>query len=195
MKRLLPALGLSALATPALAHLPPGEYGSLAAGFSHPLFGLDHILAMVAVGLWASVLGGRALWAVPAAFVATMIVGFALALLGAPLPMVEPMILASSVVLGLVVAMALRPDLGLCMALVGAFALFHSHAHGAELGQAGALRFGLGFALATALLHAAGLGLGLLVGRLGRRLGTSGDLVARGLGGATAVAGLALAVV
>ena len=195
MKRLLPALGLSVLGTPALAHLPPGEYGSLAAGFSHPLFGLDHILAMIAVGLWASVLGGRALWAVPAAFVATMIVGFALALLGAPLPMVEPMILASSVVLGLVVAMALRLDLGLCMALVGAFALFHGHAHGAELGQAGALRFGLGFALATALLHAAGVGLGLLVGRLGRRLGTSGDLVARGLGGATAVAGLALAVV
>lgn len=195
MKRLLPALGLSALATPALAHLPPGEYGSLAAGFSHPLFGLDHILAMVAVGLWASLLGGRALWAVPAAFVATMLMGFALALMGAPLPMVEPVILASTVVLGLVVAAALRLDLGLCMALVGAFALFHGYAHGAELGEAGALRFGAGFALATAGLHAAGVGLGLLMDRLGRRLGASGDLAARGLGGATAVAGFALAAV
>ncbi|MCB2099279.1 MAG: HupE/UreJ family protein [Rhodobacterales bacterium] len=184
---------MSVLPTPALAHLPPGEYGSFAAGFSHPLFGLDHILAMVAVGLWASQQGRRALWVVPAAFVALMLAGFGLALLAVPLPAVEPMILASTIVLGLVVAMAVKLDLRLCAALVGLFALFHGHAHGGELGAAGAATFSLGFALATALLHGAGVGLGLLVGRMGPLMGTSGLAVSRGLGALTAGAGLILA--
>ncbi|GKY88908.1 HupE/UreJ family protein [Sinisalibacter aestuarii] len=192
MKRLLP-LVLALFATPAFAHLPPGEYGSFAAGISHPLFGLDHILAMVAVGLWASQLGGRALWAVPAAFVSVMVLGFVLAIAGLPLPFVEPMILASTVVLGLVVAMAVRTEIWVGAALVGLFALFHGHAHGGELGDAGALRFGIGFALATAALHAAGIGLGLWVGRLGARLGGTGAILPRGLGALTALAGLGLA--
>lgn len=192
MKRILPALGLSLLATPAFAHLPPGQYGSVAAGLSHPLFGLDHVLAMVAVGLWASQLGGRALWAVPASFVGMMLVGFLLALVALPLPFVEPMVLASTVALGLAVAAALRTDVRLCAALVGLFAVFHGHAHGGELGEAGALSFALGFAVATAALHAGGLGLGLVVGRIDRALRLGGDPLARLLGGATAFAGVAL---
>lgn len=96
---LIAAALLFTSSAPALAHLDPAEHGSLLAGLSHPFFGADHVLAMVAVGLWAAQIGGRALWSVPAAFVTTMMLGFALALLGAPLPFVEPAILASVVAL------------------------------------------------------------------------------------------------
>lgn len=105
---LIAAALLFTSSAPALAHLDPAEHGSLLAGLSHPFFGADHVLAMVAVGLWAAQIGGRALWSVPAAFVTTMMLGFALALLGAPLPFVEPAILGSVVALGLIVAMAVR---------------------------------------------------------------------------------------
>lgn len=188
MRRLLPALTLAALATPAAAHLPHGAYGSLAAGFSHPLFGLDHVLAMVAVGLWASLLGGRATWALPAAFVGAMVAGFALALAQVPVQGVEPMVLASTILLGLAVAAAMRLPVAAGAILVAAFGLFHGHAHGGELGGADAWRFGLGFGLATVGLHVAGLGLGIAVVRV--RAGA----LARGLGAATALAGVALAI-
>ena len=181
------ALATAALlvgAAPAFAHLNPAEHGSVMAGLSHPLFGLDHILAMVAVGLWAAQLGGRATWAVPSAFVGTMMAGFLAGHAGLSLPFVEPAILASVVVLGLLVAAAVRLPLALGATLVGIFALFHGHAHSAELGSAGALAFGAGFALSTVLLHAVGVGLGLSIGRY--------QLVARLLGAGTAVAGLAL---
>ncbi len=112
-------------ASPALAHLDPSEHGSFAAGFTHPLFGTDHVLAMIAVGLWAALLGGRAVWALPTAFVGAMIVGFLLSLAGVPLPYVEPFILTSVVVLGVVVALALRLPLGVCAALVGVFGICH----------------------------------------------------------------------
>lgn len=193
MKRLLSALCLGLAATPALAHLPHGQYGSVAAGFSHPLFGLDHILAMVAVGLWASLLGGRAIWAVPAAFVAVMVAGFGLALTGVSLPLVEPMILASCVVLGLVVAMAVRLDVRTCAAIVALFALFHGFAHGTELGGAGSLRFGTGFVLATVVLHAVGVAVGLAGGLIAKRGDARGHVVTRGLGAGVALAGVALA--
>ncbi len=163
---LIAAAALMASAAPAFAHLNPQEHGSFAAGFSHPLFGLDHILVMVAVGLWAAQIGGRALWAVPTAFVALMAVGFALATAGIDLPFVEPAILASVVALGLLVAMAVRLDAAASAAVVGLFALFHGHAHGGELGSAGALPFAVGFMIATAALHAAGIGLGVMLGRL-----------------------------
>ncbi len=189
MKRILFALLATLVASPAFAHLPPGEYGSFLAGVTHPLFGLDHVLAMVAVGLWAAQIGGRSIWLVPTAFVATMIAGFLLALAGMPLPFVEPAILASIVVLGLVVALALRPDPRLAMAVVGAFALFHGHAHGGELGTAQALQFGAGFALATALLHAAGLGVATAASVW---LATRGTAL-RMLGGLTSAAGLYIA--
>lgn len=189
MKRrlLLAALAFAASTAPALAHLDPAEHGSLMAGFTHPLSGLDHILVMIAVGLWAAQIGGRALWAVPAAFVGTMAFGFGLAMIGVQLPFVEPAILASMVAVGLLVAMAVRLQSAACAALVAVFAVFHGYAHGGELGAAGALPFSTGFVIATALLHGAGIGLGLGIGRL-----SSGRMISRLLGGLTAFAGLAL---
>ncbi|MGF6158420.1 urease accessory protein [Ensifer sp. KUDG1] len=184
---LIAAAALIASAAPAFAHLNPAEHGSFAAGFSHPLFGIDHILVMIAVGLWAAQIGGRALWVVPTAFVSMMAVGFALAVAGVGLPFVEPAILASVVALGLLVAMAVRLDTAASAAIVGVFALFHGHAHGAELGSAGALAFSVGFILATAALHVAGIGLGVTLQRL-----SGGGLLARILGGVTALVGAAL---
>lgn len=189
IKRLaLSATVLLAATAPGLAHMNPAEHGSFTAGFSHPLFGLDHILVMVAVGLWAATLGGRGLVAVPSAFVGTMIAGFAAALLGAPLPLVEPVILASIVFIGVLVALALPLPLVGVAGAVAFFAFFHGHAHGTELGAAGALSFAAGFALATALLHGAGIALGFGLGRLQRN-----DMLTRLAGGATALAGLWLA--
>lgn len=176
-----------AAAAPAFAHLNPEEHGSFMAGFSHPLFGFDHILVMVAVGLWAAQIGGRALWIVPSAFVGTMAVGFALALIGTDLPFVEPAILASVIALGLLVAMAIRLPVSASAAIVGVFALFHGHAHGGELGTAGALQFGIGFVIATALLHMAGIGLGITAGRIAH-----GGIVSRIAGALTALAGAVL---
>ncbi|HEV2901192.1 MAG TPA: HupE/UreJ family protein [Pseudaminobacter sp.] len=181
-------IALAATATPALAHLDPVAHGSLMAGLSHPLFGPDHVLAMVAVGLWAALLGGRALWLAPLGFVGAMVLGFGAALLGAPLPFVEPVVLASVVVVGLLAATALNVPAAMAMALVGFFAFFHGHAHGGELGSAGALAFGVGFALATALLHAAGIGIARLFG------GEAGRLAARIAGAAAAAGGLLLAI-
>ncbi|QEL24050.1 HupE/UreJ family protein [Bosea sp. F3-2] len=185
MKRLSIALILSVVAaSPAFAHLNPAEHGSFAAGFSHPLFGADHILAMVGVGLWAFVVGGRAVWAIPLAFVATMMLGFAAALAGIGLPFVEPVIAASVVVLGLLALMALQVPTPVGMAMVGFFALFHGYAHGGEIGSATSLPFMVGFALATALLHAAGIGFA------GNTLSHRGRIAARIAGGLTALAGL-----
>lgn len=185
-KRLSITAAIFAAATaPAFAHLDPAEHGSLMAGLSHPLSGADHILAMVAVGLWASQIGGRALVAVPAAFVGTMALGFLLAVSGIEIPFVEPAILASVIGLGLLVATAARLPVAASAAVVGLFALFHGHAHGGELGAAGAIQFGLGFLVATAALHAAGVGLGIALGRMG-------PLVTRLLGVVTAVGGAAL---
>jgi urease accessory protein len=188
MKRIALALipGLT-IASPALAHLDPVAHGSFAAGFSHPLFGADHILAMVAVGLWAALSGGRAVWALPVAFVGAMSVGFALALVGMPLPMVEPMILASVLLLGVLVALSVRLPLGAGAGIVAALALFHGHAHGAEMGGASAVSYLAGFAVATALLHGAGLLAGGMLARMG------GSLLTRGAGAAVALAGSALA--
>lgn len=171
----------------ASAHPGHGTHG-FASGFSHPLLGLDHILAMVAVGLWAAQLGGRSLWAVPATFVGVMSVGGMLGLLGVPLPMVEAGILASVLILGLFIATAVRLPLAASMLLVGAFALFHGHAHGTEIpATASGLTYGLGFVLSTATLHVCGLGLGLFAQN---RLHAP---VLRYAGAAIAVSGLCLA--
>ena len=141
----------------ALAHTGLEHAVSFASGFKHPWTGLDHMLAMVAVGLWAGLNGGRALWAWPAAFVGVMVAGGALGIAGIPVPMVEPGILASVIVLGLLVLAAARLPVALGAALVAVFALLHGHAHGAELpAQAAAATYAAGFALATALLHAPG---------------------------------------
>lgn len=189
MKRLsFASLFLTGSVLPAFAHLDPLEHGSFATGFSHPLFGMDHVLAIVGVGLWAALLGGRALWAVPMAFVATMMIGFAAALAGAGLPFVEPVIAASVVVLGLMALIALQVPTVVGMAMVGFFALFHGYAHGGELGDAGAMPFMTGFALATALLHAVGVGFGVGLGRFAGR--PAGRMIARAAGGLTSLGGL-----
>ena len=184
----LAGLALTLMAAPAMAHLDPVAHGSVAAGFTHPVFGADHVLAMVAVGLWAAMLGGRAVWAVPAAFVAAMALGFGLSLLGLPLPMVEPLILASVIVMGVLVALAIRIPMAAGMAVVAVLAVFHGHAHGTEMGGAGAMAYLAGFASATALLHTAGLVLGLGLACL------SQVIALRGLGGLVAALGAWLAV-
>ena len=188
----LAAFAFIASASPAFAHLDPGEHGSFMAGFSHPLFGTDHILAMVAVGLWAALLGGRSLWLVPLAFVGTMLIGFLAAMAGVPLPFVEPVILASVVVIGLLAAVALNVPTGVAMAMVGFFAFFHGHAHGGEIGNAGAYAYAAGFAVATAFLHAAGVAAGLFLGKLFG--GNTGRAVTRAAGAFTALGGILLAI-
>lgn len=192
MKRtsLLIAVLLSLMASPAFAHLNPAEHGSFAAGFSHPLSGADHILAMFAVGLWASMLGGRALVVVPLSFVGVMLLGFMAALSGITLPYVEPVILTSVIVLGLIVAMAFHASTLTAALVVGFFAFFHGYAHGGEIGSAAFLSYGVGFALATALLHAAGIGAGLAAGRILQ--GRTGQMIMRAAGGFAALSGLYL---
>jgi urease accessory protein len=186
------ALSLATLltASPAFAHLDPAGHGSFAAGASHPVFGPDHILAMVAVGLWAVVQARRtgetrALWLLPTAFVSMMTLGFLFAMRGVGLPLVEPMILASVMVLGGMAALALRMPLAGAAAITGLFALFHGHAHGAEIGAAAALPYLAGFALSTALLHGAGVAGGLT---LAQRSAT----LPRVLGACVVLAGSAL---
>ncbi|RBI77519.1 protein hupE [Roseovarius sp. TE539] len=190
MKRTIPFIIPLLAATPAAAHLPPGEYGSFLAGVTHPLFGLDHVLAMIAVGLWAAQIGGRALWQVPTAFVVAMLAGFGVSLAGGPLPLVEPAILGSIFILGALVALALRPTTFVAILTVSVLALFHGHAHGGELGGAQALTFGAGFMIATAGLHATGLAVAVL---FARALSAGSGIVLRLLGGATALGGLSLA--
>ena len=188
---ILGATLLAASASPAFAHLDPLEHGSFAAGFTHPLFGADHVLAMVAVGLWAAMLGGRALWAVPAAFVGVMAAGFLLALGGVELPFVEPFILASIIVIGLMVALALPVPVIIGAVVVGFFALFHGHAHGEEMGAATMAAYGAGFLISTAVLHATGIAIGL---GLGRALQAGqGRMVTRAAGALTVVGGILLA--
>ena len=146
----------------AQAHPGHGPANSFLSGLNHPLHGLDHILAMVAVGLWASQLGGRSLWAVPATFVGVMMAGGALGMMGLPLPLVETGILLSVLVLGVLIASAARLPLAASMGVVGLFALFHGYAHGTEIPLAASgLSYGFGFVAATTLLHASGIALGL----------------------------------
>jgi len=179
------ALMLGAASNAALAHTGAEHAVSFASGFAHPWSGLDHMLAMVTVGLWAGANGGRALWAWPASFVGVMLVGGALGIAGVPMPMVEPGILASVIALGLLVLAAIRLPVAIGAALVALFALLHGHAHGAELpAEAAAVSYAAGFAGATALLH--GIGLAYLAGRTRR------DLIVRGAGALVAAAGVAL---
>lgn len=157
-----PALVLIlAAGSPALAHTG-GVLGGFANGFVHPLLGLDHVVAMVAVGLWGAFLGVPAIWVLPIVFPLIMAVGGALGILGLPLPAAEIGIAASAVVLGAMVALAARPALWIAAVLVGAFAVFHGYAHGAELPPGtDAAAYSVGFVVATGLLHLAGIAFGL----------------------------------
>jgi urease accessory protein len=160
----LAALGL-AVASPALAH--PGHVSNtLAAGLMHPLTGLDHMLAMLAVGVVAAQRGGRALWLWPAAFVATMLAGYGLGVALPGSPLFEPGVLASVIVLGALATAQARVPLAAGVGLIGACGLCHGYLHGAESPAGAGVAFPLGFALATASLHAAGLTLGLAARRL-----------------------------
>ncbi|UTW53537.1 HupE/UreJ family protein [bacterium SCSIO 12827] len=146
-------------AAPALAHTGVAAGSGFAAGFAHPVLGLDHVLAMVAVGILAAQMGGRSLWLVPAAFVAMMAVGGLMGVAALALPFVEIGIVGSVVVLGAVIAAGRQLPAALAMVLVGALALFHGHAHGMEMPvTASGLEYGIGFMAATAALHMAGIG-------------------------------------
>jgi len=189
MKIFLPSLAVMAMgSSPAFAHLDPLQHGSFLAGFTHPLSGADHMLAMVAVGLWAATLGRRAVLALPAAFVSVMVLGFAASFAGIDLPFVEPMILASVVVVGLMVALAVPVPVYMGAALVGIFAFFHGHAHGGEMGEATTIGYAAGFSLATAFLHAAGITAAASLARMRETL--NDGLITRIAGGATVIAGL-----
>jgi urease accessory protein len=177
---------LLSLSGTALAHTGHGDTGGFTHGFSHPLGGLDHVLAMVTVGLYAALLGGRALSLVPATFVAVMAVGGALGEAGYPLPHAEIAIALSVVVLGLAVARRLSLPTVAAMALAGAFAIFHGYAHGAEMPpDATGYAYGAGFMLATAMLHCAGIALAMSAARVTPRL-------TQAAGGAIALAGMVL---
>lgn len=171
MKRLLSAAMLLALgAGPAFAHPGHIETSSFAAGIAHPLSGLDHIAVMIAVGLWAALKGGRALWVWPAAFVGLMLAGGALGMTHVALPFVEPGILASVVALGLLVALAVDLPVITGAAIVGVFALFHGHAHGSEAASnISGLEYMAGFAVATATLHLVGIAFALMMTRANLR--------------------------
>ena len=170
------ALLLSASgAEPASAHGGGDIAGGFAGGFGHPLFGPDHVAAMVAVGLWGAMLGPPAIWLLPVAFPLVMAFGGILGIVAVPMPRVEVGIAISAIVLGLMIALAVRAPLVVALAVVSAFAILHGHAHGSELPPgADAIAFSAGFVIATGLLHVGGISLGLVtrwpVGRIAVRL-------------------------
>ena len=154
------------LVVPASAHTGYGPTGGFLYGLEHPIGGLDHLLAMLAVGLWAAQIGGRALWAVPTTFIGVMLLGGFLGMAGIAVPFVEGGILVSVFGLGVLIAAAVRLPLPASTLLVGFFALFHGHAHGAEMpAQTSGFLYALGFVVSTALLHAVGAAAGIAVGR------------------------------
>ena len=185
----LVAVATAGFSSAALAHTGDHSHMSFAEGLLHPFSGLDHLLAMVAVGLWASQLGGRALWLLPLTFPAVMALGAAIGISGVVLPGVEIGIAGSVMVLGAVVALALRPSLAISVPLIGLFALLHGYSHGIELpASASALSYGAGFVAATLVLHAIGIAIGLTADRIPVRF------AARTAGGAIAVLGVVLLV-
>jgi urease accessory protein len=181
---LITAAIVTLIPTAAFAHPGMGDAHGFVQGFAHPLGGLDHMLAMVTVGLLAWQLGGRALWLVPASFVLAMAAGGALGMAGIPVPFVEVGIAVSVIVLGAMVALGTKAPLAIAMALAALFAAFHGHAHGSEMPlDTGGVAYGAGFVLASALLIAAGIALGAAIGRIGDAYGRtiyriSGSLVA-----------------
>ncbi len=184
---LIAALVLSLIIAPTLvhAHVERGQAAGLLTGFEHPWSGLDHILAMVAVGIWGAQLGNPAIWVLPITFPVMMSIGAMLGLLSIPLPGIEIGIAVSAVMLGIMILGEFRPHLVVAMMIVGFFAIFHGHAHGTELpaGQSGLL-YSLGFVVGTGCLHT----IGILIGLLHRY--PYGNVALRGLGAFIAVMGL-----
>ena len=158
------AVTLIAYASVTSAHEATGISGGFASGFMHPILGWEHVVAMVAVGLWGAFLGKPAIWVLPVVFPLVMAFGGALGVMGVPIPAVETGIAASAVVLGCMVAFAVRPPIWVAAVIVGAFAVFHGHAHGTELPNAvSPLAYSIGFVFSTGLLHLGGIAFGLLV--------------------------------
>lgn len=185
MRRALLLFALGMIALPASAHTGEGFAGGFAAGFMHPLSGLDHLLAMAAVGIWGAFLGRPLIWMLPVAFPLVMVVGGVLGIAGIPLPHVEMGIAASVIVLGLAIAAAWRAPVWLAVAIVAVFAIFHGHAHGTELPTAAAPEaYAAGFVISTGLIHLAGIAIGLL-GKL-----PHGSRILRTTGGAIMVTGV-----
>jgi urease accessory protein len=179
------SLLLALACTPASAHTGSMS-GGFIGGFAHPLFGPDHLVAMVAVGLWGAFLGAPAIWLLPIVFPLVMALGGVMGILGVPLPGVETGIAVSAIVLGLMVATAAKPPLPIAAVLVGAFAIFHGHAHGAELPPGtDAVAYSIGFVVATGVLHLSGIAFGLLA------RWPAGRIAVRAAGGAIALAGVA----
>ena len=184
---ILATVVLPMLALSAVAHTDHGAVasGGFISGLTHPLFGWDHVAAMVAVGLWGAFLGRPAIWLLPVVFPLVMALAAAAGIVGVPLPAVETGIAASAVVLGLLVALAVRPPLWVAAVVVGTFAIFHGHAHGTELPTAAnPFAYAVGFVISTGLLHAAGIAFGMLMTL--RR----GELAVRGGGGLISLAGV-----
>jgi urease accessory protein len=174
-----------------LAHPGVGQAHDLMHGFAHPFTGLDHVIAMLAVGVFAAQLGSRALWLVPGTFIAVMAAAGIAGMVGVTIPYVETGIALSVLGLGAVIAFAVRVPVAIAMAIVGVFAIFHGHAHGAEMPESvSGILFGLGFVAATAILHAIGIACGVLIGRA-----AGGRQIARLAGGAAVVVGAVLLVV
>ena len=183
------AATLAAVLVPAaaFAHTGIGAHGApFISGLLHPFLGADHMLAMVAIGLFAALTGGRAIWAYPATFLTGMVAGGLLGFAAVPVPMVEPTILASGLVLGTAAALALKIPLEIACPVIGVFGLAHGYAHGLEGPDLGGAAYAVGFVISTAALHVLGLATGLAAGRLGQPVFT------RALGGLTGLAALAL---
>jgi urease accessory protein len=164
LRRIFMVAGFAVLAaSPAWAHTQEGQAAGFLTGLRHPVSGLDHVLAMVAVGLWGAQLRAPAIWLLPVTFPMVMAFGGFLGLIGVPLPGVEIGVASSAILLGSMVAKEARPPLWLAAALVGFFAIFHGYAHGTELppGQSG-LTYSFGFVIATGCLHATGIAIGLI---------------------------------
>ena len=177
-------LSIAGLA-PAIAHTGSGYGGGFVAGFTHPILGWDHVAAMVAVGLWGAFLRKPAMWLLPVVFPLVMAFGAVLGIAGVPVPAIEIGIAASAIVLGLLIALAVRLPIALCGIVVGFFAIFHGYAHGTELPEtANAFAFAVGFVLATGLLHLMGIGFGELV------RWPAGRMAVRSAGGVISLAGL-----
>lgn len=178
------ALLLALTASPGLAHEQTGVGGGLASGLLHPLTGLDHLVAMVAVGIWGAQLGGVAVWVLPIVFPMVMAFGAVLGILKIGLPVPELVIALSGLILGLAVAMRIRVPFVAAAAIVAVFAIFHGHAHGVELpSAANPLAYGCGFVVATGLLHACGITIGALA------RWPAGERVIQGVGAAIAALG------
>jgi urease accessory protein len=177
---------LLVLAGAAVAHEGGGIAGGFSSGFMHPVLGWDHVVAMVAVGLWGAFLGRPAIWLLPIVFPMVMAFGGAIGLSGLHLPAVETGIALSAIVLGAVVALALRPPIWVAAAIVGSFAVFHGYAHGVELPRAAdPPAYSLGFVIATGMLHLVGIAIGLVV------RWPAGKGTVRAVGAAIAMAGVA----